>query len=57
MCVKDVCVCALGLVNDGLCNTGERIVNQIRQIMCQIVDQIGDINARLIESIMSSHES
>ena len=55
MCVKGVCVCALGLVNDGSCNTGERIVNQIRQTMYQIVDQNGGINARLIESIMSSH--
>ena len=46
MCVKGVCVCALGLVNDGSCYKGERIVNQIRQNMCQIVDQNGGINAR-----------
>ena len=59
MCVKGACVCALVLVDDGSCNTGERIENQIRQNICQIVDQNGGIlcplHARLIESIMSNH--
>ena len=56
MCVKGACVCALGLVDDGSCDKGERI---LRNIFVRKWIKIGayfcPLHARLIDSIMSSH--